>query len=620
MKLKSTIKISAIALIAFFTQQVSAQSNVGVGTNTPTEKLDVIGNVKADSVKANVLQISPNAGAGKVFVSDASGNGSWQTGPVGPQGPQGIQGDPGPVGATGAVGPQGIQGDPGPIGPMGATGAVGPQGIQGDPGPIGATGATGATGAVGPQGIQGDPGPIGPAGPIGPQGAAGPQGAQGIPGPIGTTGATGATGVAGPQGVAGPAGPIGAQGPAGATGPQGAQGAQGIQGPTGSTGATGATGATGPAGSANINGNANYIVKFTGATTGGNSLIQDNGANVGINFAPQTSAQLYVDKTQLTAQGDGQATIWGYRNRDNQNDGIGYSIYSTNTAVTGYTYWGDVYTFGVHGASYGDYTRTGGVLGSVGGTSGWGALGYRNSATAYYGVYGSAAYASGAGLLPNTPLNGIGGGFFGTVGSVSKGSVIGQLNEGELFAAYNLGDVYTSGKQIELVNSGDVVIPSYSATSTKATVYAKGTIQMINGSASVSFEENYAMLLGENPVVTASPMGECNGVYISKVSKNGFELKEQNSGNHTLDIAWISVGNRIDAQNSEVPAMLTENSFNRNLSKALFNDANKKQSGMGMWWNGKKLEFGEMPESLNPKVNVEEKIRLEKERLSNSNK
>jgi hypothetical protein len=45
---------------------------------------------------------------------------------------------------------------------------------------------------------------------------------------------------------------------------------------------TGATGATGAAGSANISGTTNYVVKFTGTTTGGNSQLFDNGTNVGI--------------------------------------------------------------------------------------------------------------------------------------------------------------------------------------------------------------------------------------------------------------------------------------------------------------------------------------------------
>ena len=111
------------------------------------------------------------------------------------------------------------------------------------------------------------------------------------------------------------------------------------------------------------------------------------------------------------------------------------------------------------------------------------------------------------------------------------------------------------------------------------------------------FDENYRNLLAEAPNVTASPMGECNGVYITKVSTEGFTIKELGNGTSNVPISWISVGKRVDANNSEVPAMLTKTSFNRNLSKALFNDANTKQSGLGMWWNGKELKFGTLPES-----------------------
>lgn len=44
----------------------------------------------------------------------------------------------------------------------------------------------------------------------------------------------------------------------------------------------GLPGPAGPAGSANISGSVNSLVKFTGANTGGNSIITDNGTNVGI--------------------------------------------------------------------------------------------------------------------------------------------------------------------------------------------------------------------------------------------------------------------------------------------------------------------------------------------------
>lgn len=71
-------KIVSLFYCLSFIVIVRAQNGVGIGTTTPTEKLQVIGNVKADSVKTKVIQMLPNAGSGKVMVSDANGNGSWQ--------------------------------------------------------------------------------------------------------------------------------------------------------------------------------------------------------------------------------------------------------------------------------------------------------------------------------------------------------------------------------------------------------------------------------------------------------------------------------------------------------------------------------------------------------------
>ncbi len=112
-----------------------------------------------------------------------------------------------------------------------------------------------ASGNPGPQGIQGVPGTTGPQGPIGLTGAAGPQGPQG---PIGLTGATG------PQGI------------------------------------PGATGAQGIPGSANINGTTNRMVKFTNATTGGDSQIVDNGTIVKIQPTNYTGLNPELSKVEIS--------------------------------------------------------------------------------------------------------------------------------------------------------------------------------------------------------------------------------------------------------------------------------------------------------------------------------
>ena len=72
------MKIFLFSSFLFFSCTAIAQ-NVGIGNSSPTEKLDVTGNIKADTQKVNVLKVLPNAGVGKVLISDAAGNATWQS-------------------------------------------------------------------------------------------------------------------------------------------------------------------------------------------------------------------------------------------------------------------------------------------------------------------------------------------------------------------------------------------------------------------------------------------------------------------------------------------------------------------------------------------------------------
>jgi hypothetical protein len=202
----------------------------------------------------------------------------------------------------------------------GVPGPVGPQGPIGNDGPTGATGPQGPPGATGPQG------PAGPAGPAGPQGPAGPAGA------VGATGATGATG------AQGPAGPVGPQGPAGPAGP---------------VGATGAQGPAGPAGSANISGTANTLIKFTAASTGGNSQFTDDGTSAGLN-TPTLSPNI---KFQVTAGSIGNAVRATLVGTPSTSIATAGSIYGESTTGIG--------VVGVSGSQNGVYGLSTGTLGGT---------------------------------------------------------------------------------------------------------------------------------------------------------------------------------------------------------------------------------------------------------------
>lgn len=247
----------------------------------------------------------------------------------GATGPQGATGSTGVTGATGADGAQGLQGATGATGPQGetgATGAVGQQGATGNDGATGAQGSQGATGATGAQGSQGATGNDGATGAQGPQGATGATGAQG---PQGATGNAGATGAQGSQGVTGATGLLtsgtatgqtpywngsawvinnhlyndGSNVGIGSIVPTAKLDVDGlvrIRGGAPGAGKVLTSDASGNATWQNvpneINGTVNYVIKFTGTNTGGNSIIQDDGTNVGIGLAPAT-AKLSVSGT-----------------------------------------------------------------------------------------------------------------------------------------------------------------------------------------------------------------------------------------------------------------------------------------------------------------------------------
>ncbi|MBK9983568.1 MAG: hypothetical protein IPP15_14480 [Saprospiraceae bacterium] len=67
-----------ICMLVHLNSIILAQ-NIGIGTITPVEKLDVNGNIKSDTLKPNALQLLPNAGAGKILTSDVTGNASWES-------------------------------------------------------------------------------------------------------------------------------------------------------------------------------------------------------------------------------------------------------------------------------------------------------------------------------------------------------------------------------------------------------------------------------------------------------------------------------------------------------------------------------------------------------------
>jgi len=218
-------------------------------------------------------------------------------------------------------------------------------------------------------------------------------------GATGTTGATGATGVTGMTGATGVTG-------------------NGLTGATGPTGATGTTGATGPL----VAGTAGQTLRYDGTNWVANSLLFNDGTNIGIGTTLAPSQKLEVLGTIKVSGTD----LYGFYADKNMGSSQGYGGFfkCTNTLNNAYGVYGEAdytgasnpsYTYGGYFRSssttqdgYGVYsyanrststatTFASGVTGygEISGTNGtsYGLQGYAYGGQTAYGVYG---YASGA--------------------------------------------------------------------------------------------------------------------------------------------------------------------------------------------------------------------------------
>ena len=278
----------------------------------------------------------------------------------------------------------------------------------------------------------------------------------------------------------------------------------------------------------------------------------------------------------------------------------GYGSGASKAGAVGYTLWGYDYVFGVAGYRYNDgYNRTGGIIGgsSTGNPpTAWGSLGYRNSAAVHYGGYFTSS-TTGAGFMPEGVSAGVGSGSFGTLmGFWSRGGVFGFTSSGELYAAYHAGDVYTSGHQAELVRTGDERIAAYALTSTEVKVYDDGKAALVGGRARVEFDRDFVALCGgQVPVVTVSPMGQCMGIFISKVDANGFEVEELAGGSSDAPFSFIVIGTRLDAHTANVPEALQDVNFDSEMKEMMFNESNMDRDASPVWWDGKSIRYDALP-------------------------
>jgi len=271
----------------------------------------------------------------------------------------------------------------------------------------------------------------------------------------------------------------------------------------------------------------------------------------------------------------------------------GTNFGSVGSGVIGDATSGGSYKFGVYGTGA-TSRRSGGVMGYNHGIA-YGALGYYANNWNDYAVYGFGQNHTNGGAggrsSSSEPNTYIGLGIYGGVmGGWIKGSEYGTVLSGERFSSYNMGAVITNDNYVVLSGKEHKTV-SYASTALKPEITAKGMGQLQKGFATIHFKKQFVKVLDTNKsiIITCTPMGESNGVFLAEITKDGFRVKENKNGISNVKFTWIAIGERM--LNNEVSKELLTAEFEKNMNGVMHNDL--EDGGKGIWSQNGEVHFGE---------------------------
>ena len=278
-------------------------------------------------------------------------------------------------------------------------------------------------------------------------------------------------------------------------------------------------------------------------------------------------------------------------------------VYGTTTITSGN------YTFGLYGSFASNSVRSGGVMGNDPGGGAFGSLAYYASNGSDYSLYGfgldyTNGTGGGRGTSPNSSFQSLDtntnigiGVYGGMMGGWVRGLKYGFATKGETYSMYIDGKGYTNEPLAYLVPTATGGrVASYMVTSMQAEVNSKGRVMLQGGKVFVPFNENYTRVISgkeQDIMVTATPQGNSNGVYVDKITSEGFWIVENNNGMSTVAVVWMASAVKTDQP--EVAPELLDKDFDKKMAGVMFNDNNTKDTPQSMWWDGTKMRWDAPP-------------------------
>jgi hypothetical protein len=362
----------------------------------------------------------------------------------------------------------------------------------------------------------------------------------------------------------------------------------------------------------------NQTPTYVSTSGGGGTFTGYNGLEA---YASNTSG------TGIIAVGNNESTVYYYTGGSGgafTGNKVGsFNIFTSTSAGTEYVAFGGVgvfgtgpntnfgsktqaYRYGVYGLfpdANSNSRRSAGVLGYFN-DSYMAALAYVNNRGTVYGLlYVGGAATAGKSLSnsytrPSTQVTGIGaGGWGGVLGSFTRGAVMGSIFAAPDFATYNLGNEYTSGLQANIHTLDEKRVATYSITSQDVKIYADGIGKLINGTCKIQFSDDFINLISDEsmPIVTVTPLGPSKGLYIAKISSDGFIVVENDGGKSNIDFTWIAIGvQKGYEQAPTLPESVARIDFDEKIMKVMAPE-NSNEESLPLWYDGQKIRFDNHP-------------------------
>jgi hypothetical protein len=301
------------------------------------------------------------------------------------------------------------------------------------------------------------------------------------------------------------------------------------------------------------------------------------------------------------------------------------------TGITGtFTQTGS-YSFGVYGSSPSVTIRTAALFGDNGGNS-MGAVGYYASNGNDYSFYafgnvvgldfsqGGAAGIStysgntnrtmnGSGITEPTSMIGLGV-YGGVMGGWVRGLEYGFHAKGHRYGLYVDGTTFTNSPITQLLNTGeDNRIPVRATMGMTTDVQSRGKAQLVSGQVFIPFNTDFRKVISdpEDLVITVTPTGNSNGVFVSSVTTEGFTVSENNGGSSNVPLSWIALATvkGYSDVSGITPSEVTSSDFDTKMMGVMYNENNSEGTPTPIWWDGSQIRFDQPPpKKIIPSVNL----------------